>query len=353
MKQIVTGRNEISRKYADPSAPLILANYMDAQYYGEISIGTPPQKFNVIFDTGSSNLWVPSSKCSLLQPACLVHNKYHASESTTYVENGTEFAIAYGSGSLSGFLSTDVVNVNGLKSKSQTFAEATKEPGLAFAIGKFDGILGLGYSSIAVNNVTPVFDSLVAQGVVKDAVFSFFLNRDPKAEIGGEIVFGGADQSRYTGEITYLPVTRKAYWQVKMDSVQAGSKTVCESGCQAIVDTGTSLITGPTAEIKTINRAIGATHIPLTQEYIVDCFRIPDLPTVTIILGGKEFVLEGKDYVIEMEAEGQKTCMSGFTGMDVPEPAGPLWILGDVFIGKYYTIFDQANDRVGLADVVV
>ncbi|XP_044756703.1 lysosomal aspartic protease [Coccinella septempunctata] len=353
LKQISIGRNQLANKYADPSSPLILANYMDAQYYGEISIGTPPQKFNVIFDTGSSNLWVPSSQCSLLQPACLLHKKYHSSQSTTYEQNGTVFEIAYGSGSLSGFLSTDVVNVNGLKAKKQTFAEATKEPGLAFAIGKFDGILGLGYNTIAVDKVTPVFDNLVAQGVVDEAVFSFFLNRDPKAEIGGEIVFGGVDRSRYSGEITYLPVTRKAYWQINMDSVKAGSKTVCPSGCQAIVDTGTSLLTGPIEDIKVINRAIGATKVPFTEEYMIDCYRIDDLPKVEITLGGRVFTLEGKDYVIEMDEGGQKSCISGFSGMDIPEPTGPLWILGDVFIGKYYTIFDQANDRVGLADVVV
>lgn len=124
--------------------------------------------------------------------------------------------------------------------------------------------------------------------------------RDPKAEVGGEIVFGGADETRYSGAITYLPVTRKAYWQIKMDSVQAGSKTVCENGCQAIVDTGTSLLVGPSDEIKTINRAIGATKVPFTEEYMIDCYRIDDLPVVKFTLGGQVFTLEGKDYVIQV-----------------------------------------------------
>ncbi|KAL7826688.1 hypothetical protein AOLI_G00318970 [Acnodon oligacanthus] len=332
-----------------PSPVEKLTNFMDAQYFGKISIGTPPQEFTVLFDTGSSNLWVPSIHCSFFDLACWLHHRYNSKKSSTYVKNGTAFSIRYGRGSLSGFISQDTVNLAGLDITGQQFAEAVKQPGIVFAVARFDGVLGMAYPTISVDRVTPVFDSAMAAKLLPRNVFSFYINRDTAAEIGGELMLGGFDQQYFDGDLHYVKVTRKAYWQIQMDQVQVGGTlTLCKGGCQAIVDTGTSMIVGPVQEIRALHRVIGA--IPLLMgEYWIDCKKIPSLPTVSLSLGGKMFNLTGKDYVVKSTQMGVSVCLSGFMAMDVPPPAGPLWILGDVFIGRYYTVFDRDNDQVGFA----
>ncbi|KAI4873256.1 hypothetical protein NFI96_024890, partial [Prochilodus magdalenae] len=160
-----------------PASPVEkLTNFMDAQYFGVISIGTPPQEFTVLFDTGSSNLWVPSIHCSFFDLACWFHHRYNSKKSSTYVQNGTAFSIRYGRGSLSGFISQDTVNLAGLDVTGQQFAEAVKQPGIVFAVARFDGVLGMAYPAISVDGVKPVFDSAMAAKLLPRNIFSFYIN---------------------------------------------------------------------------------------------------------------------------------------------------------------------------------
>lgn len=148
-------------------------------------------------------------------------------------------------------MSQDVLTIGDLTVQHQDFAEATKEPGLAFAFGKFDGILGLAYDTISVNHITPPFYKMIDQGLLDEPVFTFRLGSSE--EDGGEAVFGGIDPSHYTGKITYVPVRRKAYWEVELESVAFGDDVLELENTGAAIDTGTSLIVMPTSIAEMLN----------------------------------------------------------------------------------------------------
>jgi len=320
-----------------------LHDYQNAQYYGPISVGSPAQNFNVIFDTGSSNLWVPSSTCT----NCGSHPLYDSSKSSTYNKNGSTFAIMYGSGPVSGFVSQDATTVGDITVKYQTFAEInnTKGLGLAYKLGKFDGILGLAFPSISVNHIPTVFENMVNQKLVDQPVIGFYLTSSSGED--GEMVFGGIDKTKFTGELQYAPLTSETYWETKLDSFTINGQSVSTT-TKAILDTGTSLLAGPSADVKKIASSVGAKPFFLNpKEYTIDCSKIDTLPDIVVTLGGHKFTLTGKDYVINAGT----TCLFAMTGIDVPAPNGPLWILGDIFLRKYYTVFDWGNKQLGFAPV--
>ncbi|CAI7674285.1 unnamed protein product [Penicillium palitans] len=321
---------------------VLVDNFLNAQYFSEISIGTPPQSFKVVLDTGSSNLWVPSSQCSSI--ACFLHSKYDSSSSSTYQKNGTEFEIRYGSGSLSGFVSKDTLQIGDLKVEGQDFAEATNEPGLAFAFGRFDGILGLGYDTISVNKMVPPFYHMINQKLVDEPVFAFYLGDANKDGDNSVATFGGIDESHYTGELIKIPLRRKAYWEVELNSIALGNNVAELENTGVILDTGTSLIALPSTMAELLNKEIGATK-GFTGQYSVECDKRDSLPDLTFTLGGHKFTIGPHDYILEV----QGSCISSFMGMDFPEPVGPLAILGDAFLRRWYSVYDVGNNAVGLA----
>ncbi|KAK4218318.1 vacuolar protease A [Rhypophila decipiens] len=324
---------------AQGNHPVPITNFMNAQYFSEITIGTPPQTFKVVLDTGSSNLWVPSSNCGSI--ACYLHAKYDASASSTYKKNGTKFEIRYGSGALSGYVSQDTMSIGDLTIKGQDFAEATNEPGLAFAFGRFDGILGLGFDKISVNGIVPPFYQMIDQKLLDEEVFAFYL-ADTEGE--SEVVFGGIDKSRIDGKITTIPLRRAAYWEVDFDSISYGDDTAELENTGVILDTGTSLIALPSQLAEMLNAQMGAKK-GYNGQYSIDCAKKDSLPDVTFNLAGHNFTLEAKYYILE--AGG--SCISTFFPMDMPAPIGPLAILGDAFLRKYYSIYNLADKSVGIA----
>ncbi|XP_071569196.1 lysosomal aspartic protease-like isoform X3 [Temnothorax nylanderi] len=326
------------------TANVSLINYKNLEYYGTIEIGTPPQTFKVLFDTGASDLWIPSKDCNVSEPACWKHNKYDNTQSTTYVSEGVIFDVSYPDGRVYGNLSNDDVIVAGLKVTRQSFGEVFGFTTSFWDDAQCDGVLGMSYPDSSVFYL-PVFQNMIDQHVVSQPIFSFYLNRNPTDVIGGELILGGTDSSHYEGEFTYVNVTRKEHWQFKMDKIQIKNYTTCSEGCQAIVDTGTSMIVGLPRAMAYIQREIG-----VNNDGTVDCNEISNLPDINFVIGGKTFPLTGQDYVLKFTEGERDICVPAL--IDIDELDGIEWILGDVFIGRYYTVFDMGNDRVGFATAV-
>ncbi|XP_057583154.1 pregnancy-associated glycoprotein 2-like [Hippopotamus amphibius kiboko] len=319
-----------------------MRNHQNMIYFGIITIGTPPQEFRVVFDTGSSDLWVTSDVCS--SPPCSTSKLFNPRLSRTFKRTTHLFNLNYLTGTLLGSLCYDTVQIGNLTIYRQAFGLIEKQVRLDHA--PFDGILGLGYPRLTQESITPIFDNLKTRGLISQPVFAFYLSN--WKENGSVVMFGGVDHSYHRGELKWIPVSETHFWQITINRISMdGMAIACFNSCQAIVDTGTSFIVGPTRHIITIQKLIKA--IPFGQKYVVPYCNITQLPTFSVNINGSDYPVPPKAYIWKSP---ESVCFSSFR--DHPEQSRHqgTWILGDVFLRLYFSVYDRGNNRIGLAPAV-
>jgi len=329
-----------SRHTQDTPGNVTITGELDTAYYGQISVGTPPQTMAVIFDTGSSNLWFQNSRT---QDPC-GNNFYEHSNSSTFEKNCSIFKkILYASGPVSGYLSVDTVTIAEYSLPNFTFAEMTHN-----AIQRYcpldlplDGIFGMGFEALSSGLPTPMGE-LAKSGQLNEQVFAFYLSHQTE----GELVIGGVDPAHYSGEFFVTPLTQRDNWMVQLTGVKPNGTYISSLASSAIVDSGTSFLAGPLADVAPMMQSLGAIGPVAGMYFFVNCTSIRPSWQLTFTIGGKDFEFSFEDLVID--ATGSVPyCLLGVKSIDLGTE--PLWILGDVFMRKYYVKFDWCRGEIGIA----
>mmetsp|Transcript_84767 Transcript_84767/g.236562 ORF Transcript_84767/g.236562 Transcript_84767/m.236562 type:complete len:574 (-) Transcript_84767:141-1862(-) len=309
-------------------------------YWGSMTIGNPPQPFKVIFDTGSGNLIVPSSECTV--PGCQPHKKYsHSSSSSSSAvtnergEGSSE--ITFGTGQISGDFYRDNMCIGGSLCIDANFIAADKETTEPFQEIPFDGIMGLGFKDLSMGKGFNMIDELTDRGALPNGQISFYLTDGGDSEV----TFGGYKPEYLASEIIWAPVEVQSWWQVAMKDITFDDqpKNLCAKGCRVAVDTGTSMLAGPSDLVDRLSKMVNAKP---------DCSNFASLPKLGFQLGDRVLNLMPDDYMDRSSSD----CSFSLMALDVPPPKGPLFIFGDPFLRRFMTVFDNGHKdgpRVGFA----
>ncbi|CAI9166991.1 unnamed protein product [Rangifer tarandus platyrhynchus] len=318
-----------------------LRNFEDMVYVGNITIGTPPQELQVVFDTGSSDLWVRSILCT--SPSCSSQVMFRYIESSTFLPIGKIFSIEYGHRRIKGVVGRDTVRIGDLVSTDQQFGLSVEQSG--FEGMPFDGVLGLNYPNISLTGGIPIFDNLKNHGAISEPVFAFYMSKS-KPE-GSVVMFGGVDKSYYQGALNWVPLIQPGDWSVHMDRISMEGQTVaCYGGCEALVNTRESSIIGPRRLVDKILKFLGAK--PGGSKHYVSCSAVNNLPSIEFNINGINYPVPAQAYTIKDSSGDCYTTFKENTACASTE----TWILGDVFLRQYFSVYDRGNDRIGLAQAV-
>lgn len=213
------------------------------------------------------------------------------------------------------------------------FAEITNVDGLAFYTSQLCGILGLAYGTISINKLPTFVDS----SDLSDKSFAFYMHLNPEKSF---MTIPGYEESAMNGNFQFHNVVEERYWSLKLTGLAQGDKKIDAGNYLAVIDSGTSVMVGPTSLVDQLTEGI---------EVAEDCSNLSELPDITFQIDNIDYVLAPKDYVLEIDDSGDKACMLAFMGQEFPE-GFHYFILGDSFMRRYYSFFDKNNNRVGFVE---
>lgn len=347
-----------------------------------MAIGTPPQNFSMLVDTGSSNLAVAGSASAGASPY------FRSSSSSSFSStSNSAFSVSYIVGSWSANRVRDVVQVfgSGIGAAPVEFASIYSSANfyLTSSAIPFQGILGLGYRSIALpasNPVTPLFDTWVAAGAVANSFGMQLCDPSTKQTLGvvavqptpSYIDFGAGESDLAdlsSGGFVYAPVVQATYYSVMVYDVALGG-TSLGAACSlynspkpAIVDSGTTNLFLPQAAYSALTSMLSSRLIFSSENVRTQFFAgtvclvfssslTASLPALTVTLAGasgSEFDLTIPAWRYLRVAQVNDTLPAGSECRVFGVVASCTTILGAVAMTGYTVLFDRANARVGFA----
>jgi Eukaryotic aspartyl protease len=245
---------------------------------------------------------------------------------------------------------------------AQPFAEMEDARGFgwSYALVPWDGYLGLGFTSRSVDNVVSVFENAIDQNLVDQPIFSLYLGSpdDTEGYSNGELMFGGYDSSKFEGKLQTVPLASTEDWLLQLDSVSAGdlySKTMATNSSAhakfysfALLDSSTAAIIGPADDVQELAYSLGSKSTFLGMYYKLDCATVDDLPDVVFTMNG--VALSFPVSSLMLRAFGM--CLLAIAGIDLPLVPAPTWILGTMFLRRYYTVFNYLDQSVSFAKAI-
>ncbi|KAI8968960.1 aspartic peptidase domain-containing protein, partial [Mycotypha africana] len=305
-------------------------------YYGEISIGTPPQSFNLIFDTGSSDLWVVSSECTNDICDKEEDNEFAAADGDNFIR------IDYGTGNMEGQLGRDTVRLanDQIIIESQAIIDAhSLSPN--FKQLPIHGIFGLGLQNLSsLKGFTSPIESMINQGLLDEPLFAIYSEQET-----GEIDFGGVDTNRFENDLLYLNGISDEFWMISADKVHFG--TTVYNDRKAIIDSGSSLIIMPKEDAIAYHKQIKGAVYNRDGTWSFPCQAIDSMHSLVINTENINLTIPPEGLFLTQSNSLDKKCLSGVSTQATGN--SEVWIFGDVFLRNFYTVFDIRRKQIGFA----